>query len=262
MTNITMIGLDIAKNVFEAVCLNQEGKMVMRMRLKRSQVLGWFAKQVPCVVGMEACCGAHYWAREITKLGHKVRVLPPQHVKPYIRTNKSDTHDALAICRALQDPEMTSVSIADSRRQDLQALHRMRSLLIRERTAWVNQMRGFLLERGISLPKSIHRARAGVRAILQNPPASVSLMFRSLLEEQYRQLCDKDDLICRLNEENAREVEQDDSAKRVMEVLGVGALTASALVLKICHAGAYRNGRHFSASLGLVPRHEGTGERL
>jgi transposase len=262
MKNITTIGLDIAKNVFEVCCQDDKGKTMERKRLMRFQVLAWFGGQSPCLVGVEACCGAHYWAREITKRGHTVRIIPPQHVKPFVRTNKSDAHDAQAICRALREPDMTFVSIADPCQQDSQALHRVRSRIIRERTALINQMRGFLLEYGIALPKRIEQARKGLEKLIQGPSEVLSPLIRSLFEDHYRELQAKDQKIEAYTAHIERQVQEDPAATRVRKVLGIGPLTASALVLKVRHESTYRNGRHFSAAIGLVPRHDGTGGKI
>ena len=262
MKKISIIGLDIAKNIFEVSCQDDKGNVVRRSRLRRGQVLLWFAEQAPCQVGLEACGGAHYWAREIKKRGHDVKIIPPQHVKPFVRANKNDCHDAKAIGRALREPDMPFVSIAAPEHQDGQALHRVRSRLIKERTSLVNQLRGFLMEYGIVLPKRIDRARKGFQMLIQDPPESLSHRFRSLLEDHWKELCEKDRKIDHYSTEIEGLVNGNPAGIRVRKIRGVGPLSASALLLKIRHASSYRNGRHFSASLGLVPRHEGTGGHI
>jgi transposase len=256
---ITTVGLDIAKNVFEICCQDERGNTIERRTLKRDHVSGWFAKQPPLDVGMEACGGAHYWAREISKWGHSVRIIPPQYVKPFVRTNKNDAHDAQAICRALREPDMPTVAIADPGQQDVQALHRVRSRLIRERTALVNQARGLLLEYGIAMPKRIDQARKGIERLIQEPRKDFSPLFHSILEDHYRDLQRVDEKVALYGKRIEQLVIQEPAGERVMKILGIGALTASALLIKVRHQSAYKNGRHFSASLGLVPRHEGTG---
>jgi len=262
MKEVTIIGLDIAKSVFEVCSQDDGGNVVERRQLVRGHVLGWFAQRPPCRVGIEACGGSHYWAREITRLGHQVRIIPPQYVKPYVRTNKSDAHDAQAIGRALREPDMPSVAIATVPEQDVQALHRVRSRLIAERTALINQLRGLLGEYGIVLPKRIEQARKGFTKLLENPPEALSLMFRDLLRDHNQELHQKDEKIDRYTTQIEQQVEADPAGQRVRKILGIGPLTASALVIKVRHGSAYQNGRHFSASLGLIPRHAGTGGKV
>lgn len=262
MKKISIIGLDIAKVKFEACAQDERGKTIERKKLNRGQVLTWFDQQESCFVGMEACGGAHYWAREITKRGHTVRIVPPQYVKPYVVRNKSDRHDARAIAQALRDPEVPCVSIATAEQQDIQVLHRLRSRCIRERTALVNQLRGFLLEYGIALPKRVDKARAGFQALIAEASGALSVEFRGILEEQVRELRRKDEKIEAYTKKIEETVKTDPSGERVQGIPGIGPLIASALLLKVRHESIYRNGRHLAASLGLVPRHEGTGGHL
>ena len=262
MSHNNLIGLDISKNVFEVCVQNEKGEVMERNTLTRTNVLGWFSTQEKSTIGLEACGGAHYWARELTKQGHKVKILPPQHVKPFVRTNKSDMHDAQAIGRALREPDMPVVPIADREQQDLQALHRMRQRLVEERTALINQMRGFLLEYGIALPLGIERMREGIKTILEKRPETLSAYFLDVLQDQYSDLILKDEKISGYTNKIEERVAKDASGKRVMEMVGIGVLSASALLIKLRHAGTYENGRHFAASIGLVPRHEGTGGKI
>ena len=262
MEKNSIIGLDIAKMSFEVCVQNTKGHTLERKRLRRDQVLSWFALREPSRVGMEACGGAHYWARELIKRGHEVRILPPQYVKPYVVRNKSDRHDARAIAQALRDPEVPSVEIASPENQGIQILHRVRTRLIRQRTAMINQLRGFLLEFGIALPKRIYAARQGVKKLLEEKPESLSMACGMVVEDYVKEFQDLDDKIDEYTKKIERSVQADPAARRVQKVLGVGALSASALVLKIRHESTYKNGRHFAASIGLVPRHDGTGGLL
>ena len=262
MNKISMIGLDIAKDVFELCVQDDMGHTQERRQLKRKDVLNWFGRRAPSRVGLEACGGAHYWAREIGKRGHEVKMIPAQYVKPFVRTNKSDAHDAQAICRVLREPDVPSVAIADILQQDIQALHRVRSRLVKERTTLVNQVRGLLLEHGIALPKRIDRARHGLRGLLQSPPPEMSPLFVSIMQDHASDLHRCDEKISNYGSRIEKLVTEDPGGERVMKIPGIGPLSASALVLKVRHASAYRNGRHFAASLGLVPRHEGTGGKV
>jgi transposase len=262
MNNNSLIGLDISKNVFQVCAQDEKGHVTMKKRLSRLNVLSWFSQQPPATIGIEACGGSHYWARELKAQGHEVKILPPQHVKPFVRTNKSDAHDAQAIARALREPDIASVPIADRVQQDMQVLHRMRQRLVAERTALVNQIRGFLLEYGIALPVGVARARDGAKALLEKRPTSLSSDFLQVLQDQFSELLVKDEKIVFYKEQIEKQVQADRAGVRVMKMLGIGVLSASALLIKLRHAGTYRNGRHFAASIGLVPRHEGTGGKI
>lgn len=262
MNNNSLIGLDISKHVFQVCVQDERGHVTMKKRLSRLNVLSWFSQQRPATIGIEACGGAHYWARELKTQGHDVKILPPQHVKPFVRSNKSDAHDAHAIARALREPDISPVPIADRAQQDMQVLHRMRQRLVEERTALVNQIRGFLLEYGIALPVGIDRAREGAKNLLEEHPATLSSDFLQVLQDQFSELLGKDEKIASYKNKIEKQVQADAAGVRVMKMLGIGVLSASALLIKLRHSGTYRNGRHFAASMGLVPRHEGTGGKV
>lgn len=259
MNNNNLIGLDIAKNVFEVCVQNAQGQVLKKKRLSRASVLRWFSQQGQARVGLEACGGAHYWARALKAQGHDVKILPPQHVKPFVRSNKSDAHDAHAIARALREPDIAGVAISDREQQDLKALHRVRQRLVEARTALINQVRGFLLEYGIALPQGLDRARAGIRGLLAERPTGLSSDFLAVLQDQWSECLRYDEQIGAYTKRLQVRVEEDPCGVRVSAVAGIGVLTASALLIKLRHAGTYRNGRHFAASLGLVPRHAGSG---
>jgi transposase len=190
---VTTIGLDLAKSVFQVHGEDAQGNGVVRKRLRRAQVLRWFANVPACLVGIEACGGAHYWARALTPLGHTVRIIPPQYVRPFVKTNKSDTRDAQAICRAVRAPDMVFVPLASPADQDLQALHRVRARLVKERTALCNQTRGLLLEYGLTVPKGGGRLRRQVQQWLGAPPAEITASLLRIIQEQYSELLAKDD---------------------------------------------------------------------
>jgi len=162
----TIIGIDLAKSVFEVYVEDEGGQGITRCRLSRKKVLPWFANRAPALVGMEACGGAHHWAREVTKLGHEVRLIAPQYVKPWVQTNKSDAADARAICRAVQEPGMRFVGMASEAQQAVQALHRVRSRYLNNRTALVNQTRGILLEYGLAIPTGVASVRNALALLL------------------------------------------------------------------------------------------------
>jgi transposase len=188
MNKITTIGLDLAKNVFHAVCCDEQGKVVRKNMLKRSQVLAYFATLPQCLVGMEACASAHHWARELGALGHQVKLIPPQYVKPYVRGNKNDYNDALAIAEAVIRPEMHFVAVKTTEQQDIQALHRLRERRLADRTALCNQLRGLLAEYGLILPTGVNLLRRSLPELLEDGENGLSDLFRRLLAQNYQQL--------------------------------------------------------------------------
>jgi len=253
------IGIDLAKHVFEVYVETERGQVVERRRLSRKKLRGWMANRPPALVGMEACGGAHYWARELTKLGHTVRLLAPQYVKPWVQTNKSDRADARAICRAVQEPGMRCVSVATEEQQTVQALHRVRSRLLRGRTAVVNQLRGLLLEYGVAIPQGLAPLRKALTELLTEDrwPG----LFRQLLEDQRAEWQALDHRIARVTQQLERLSQTEPSCVRLQQIPGIGPLSASALWVKLSGQ-AYTNGRHLAAALGLVPKHTGTGGKI
>jgi len=188
MGEITTVGLDLAKHVFHLIGCNEHGKEVKRKMLERGQVLAYFANLPPCLIGMEACASAHYWARQLEELGHEVRLIAPQHVKAYVRGDKNDYNDARAIAEAARRPDMRFVAVKTVEQQDVQALHRLREARVGERTALCNQLRGLLAEYGIVLPQGVGAVRKRVPELLKEAENGLSDFFRPLLADGYRQL--------------------------------------------------------------------------
>jgi transposase len=259
MDKTTTIGLDLAKNVFHVVCCNEHGKMVRKKMLKRSKVLEYFANLPHCLVGMEACASAHHWARELGALGHEVKLIPPQHVKPYVRGNKNDYNDALAIAEAVIRPQMRFVEIKTEAQQDIQALHRLRERRLQERTALCNQLRGLLAEYGLILPKGISAMRRRIPELLEDAENGLSDFFRRLLAQSYRHLLELDTHIDVYGEELKCYSGQSEACQRLQTIPGFGPVVASAFASHVATGESYRRGRDVSASIGLVPRQHSSG---
>ncbi|MCP4288840.1 MAG: IS110 family transposase [Gammaproteobacteria bacterium] len=259
MNKITTVGLDLAKSVFHAVCCDNRGKVVRKKMLRRSQVLKYFVNLPGCIVGMEACASAHYWARELEVLGHQVKLIPPQYVKAYVRGNKNDYNDALAIAEAVVRPEMRFVAVKTTDQQDLQALLRLREGCLKERTALCNRIRGLLAEYGLILPKGVNVLRRHLPEFLEDGENGLNDLFRRLLAEGYQQLQDLDRHVDYYTCELERQAQQHDECRRLQTIPGYGSIVASAFHSTIGNGEAYRRGRDVSASLGLVPRQHSSG---
>jgi len=259
MDKITTIGLDLAKQVFHAVCCDRRGKVVKKRMLKRGQVRGYFAKLPSCLVAMEACASAHYWAREITALGHEVKLIAPQYVKPHVRGNKNDYNDALGITEAVHCAEMRFVAVKTPAQQDIQALHRLRERRVAERTALCNQVRGLLAEYGLVVAKGVGRLRRELPRLLEDGENGLSGLFRRLLAECYEQLQELDGHIEGYTEEMTRHSREDDACRRLQTIPGYGPIVSSVFSAVVGNGETYRRGRDVSASLGLVPKQHSTG---
>ncbi|MEE8342344.1 MAG: IS110 family transposase [Gammaproteobacteria bacterium] len=259
MGKLTTIGLDLAKNVFHVVCCDARGKIVRKRQLKRGQVLAFFAKLERCLVGMEACAGAHYWGRELEALGHEVKLIPAQYVKAFVRGNKNDYNDALAIAEAVVRPEMRYVTIKTPAQQDIQALHRLRERSVQMRTGLCNQIRGLVGEYGLVCAKGVATLRRRIPEWLEDGEHGLSDLFRRLLSESYRQLQELDVHIATYTREVERQSEQSAACQRLQTIPGYGPIVASVFHSQIGNGEAYRRGRDASASLGLVPRQHSSG---
>ncbi len=253
---ITTIGLDLAKHVFQVHGVDEQGRAVLRKALKRSQVVLFFSQISPCLIGMEACGSAHHWARKLQVLGHTVRLMAPQFVKPYVKTNKHDAADAEAICEAVQRPSMRFVAVKTAEQQAGLSLHRARQGFVKARTATANQIRGLLAEFGITLPQGIaHLNMAGERMADEALPMSLRRLIENLLSH-YRQL---DTRIIELEREIHTWHRGSDASQRLAAIPGVGLLTATAVAASVGNARQFKNARQMAAFLGLVPRQHSSG---
>lgn len=256
---ITTIGLDIAKSVFHLVAVNLRGKPLKKKQLKRHQLLAYFAKLESCLVVMEACGSANHWARELKALGHDVKLIAPQYVKPYVKGNKNDYNDAEAIAEAAQRPTMRFVPIKNIEQQDVQNIHRQRERLKGQRTALSNQIRGLLAEYGVAIHKGIATLKRELPLILEDGSNALTVGARELFAELFDELIAINERLERC-EQRIKAVNQgNEQCQRLDEVLGIGAITASALYAAAGDGSDFVNGRHFSAWLGLVPGQHSTG---
>lgn len=258
--NIVTCGIDLAKSVFQIHHVGVAGYVVCKKQLKRSEVLKFFANRELCLIGMEACGGAHYWARELSRLGHTVRLMSPQHVKPYIVGNKNDANDAAGICEAVTRPSMRFVGIKTPAQQDILLLHRIREQKVKARTALVNQIRGLLAEYGHVLDKTIEKLRKGLLSLLSDESDNgLSELARRNFHHLYEDLLLLDSQIARNEQEMSALTLATDDCRRLMTLPGVGIITASALVAHIGDIHQFKNGRELSGYLGLVPRQNSSG---
>jgi transposase len=256
---ITTIGIDLAKNVFQVHGVDVKGKVLLKKQLRRNKVLEFFANLTPCLIGMEACGGANYWARQLANLGHTTKVMAPQYVKPYVKTNKSDAADAEAICEAVTRPTMRFVPIKNEEQQAITSIHRARHGFVKARTAQSNQIRGFLGEYGIVMPRGITRIRKEVPIIAEEAESNLPITFRMLLLKLLENFNELDRQINELQEQIVTWHKNSKASTRLAEVPGIGPITASAIVATIGNGKNFKNGRQLAAWLGLVPRQHSTG---
>lgn len=256
---IKVLGIDLAKNSFQLHGVDKDGHDVLKKKLSRRKLTAFMANLQSCLIGLEACGGAHHWVRTFTQMGHTVRLIAPQFVKPYVKSNKNDAVDAEAICEAVQRPSMRFVPVKAIEQQDLQSVHRIRSQQVARRTAQANQIRGLLLEYGIAIPKGIASIRKAIPGILEDAENTLSSFFRELLRELYDEMVHLDERISTLEQKLKMICVQSEDCQRLLTIPGVGFLTATALIAAIGDITVFKNGRELAAWLGLVPRQHSTG---
>ena len=258
MGEVSTIGLDLAKNVFQVHGADASGAVVLRKTLRRSQVLSFFEAQPACTVAMEACSSAHHWAREIAKLGHAVRLIPPAYVKPFVKRQKNDAADAEGICEAAQRPTMRFVAVKSEVAQAAALVFRARDLLVRQRTQIINALRGHLAEFGVVVAKGPSHVGRLIPAV-QDPNGPVPEIARPILQLLVETLQALDERIARLDREIAQRAREDETGRRLMSVPGVGPVIATALMALAPPAATFKCGRDFAAWLGLTPLQHSTG---
>lgn len=256
---ITRIGLDTAKNVFQVHGVDEHGKVVLKKQLTRNRVLAFFANLPPCLVGMEACAGTHYWARELTKLGHSAKLMAAQFVAPYRKSGKNDANDADAICEASGRPNMRFVAVKSVEQQAILAVHRARSLLVEERTALVNQIRGLLGEFGIIEAQGVDKLRRALPDLLEEGENGLPGLARETFAELMERLRSLDSRVVHYDRRIEGIAKEMAAARRLMAIEGIGPITATALVATLGNATVFQNGRQFAAWLGLTPKQHSSG---
>jgi len=257
--NNTIIGLDIAKQIFHLVQLNSFGKQILKKKLRRKQLLRYFSNLKPCTIAMESCASSQHWAREFERFGHKVVLLPAQHVKPFVRGNKNDYNDALAIAEASRFCEIRPVAVKTVEQQSIQAIYRLRRGAIGDRTALCNQVRGLLGEFGIIMNQGITPLRKGIPEILEDGDNGLNSMFREALELKHTQLGQLDKLVKEFDQMINKYAKNHVEIQRLQTIPGFGPIVSSNFYSIIGNGHAYSNGRGVSASLGIVPRQHSSG---
>ncbi len=262
MNDCQFLGIDLAKNVFQLHGASADGKVVFKKRLTREQLAQFLLHLPPCVVAMEACASANHWGRVFTQMGHQVKLISPQFVKPFVKGNKTDGNDAEAICEALQRPTMRFVPIKSVEQQDIQSMHRIRSRLVNERTGLVCQIRGILAERGIVFAQAITRVRREVPVILADQASDITPIMRALLLELMDEMRAIDVRIGFMDRQIETIFKSREDCQRIAKIAGVGPKTATAFIAAVGNPAEFKNGRHFAAWLGLVPRQHSSGDKV
>jgi transposase len=256
------VGMDLAKNVFQLHGVDRQEKPVLRKRLGRGEMYGWIVGNIgrECEIGMEACGAAHHWARKLMAQGYRVKLIAPQFVKPYVKGNKNDARDAEAICEAMSRPGMHFVAVKSVEQQDVQAIHRVRSELIEQRTAKVNQIRGLSGEYGLVAPIRIEALRRAIPIWLEDAENGLHARFRWLLQGLWKDLQGLDERIKEMDKEIGL-LGKEPAAQRLQTIPGIGPISATALVSAVGDASQFRSGRHMAAWLGLTPKQHSSGEK-
>lgn len=257
--NISTIGIDLAKEVFQLHAVDQAGKTIYKKKMRRAEMILHLSNLPSCLIGMEACASSHYWARKLSQMGHTVKLMAPQFVKPYVKSNKNDAADAEAICEAVTRPNMRFVSIKDVEQQTILSIHRVRQLLVTERTAQVNQIRGLLAEFGIVMPKGIGHLAKRIPDILEDAENDLTNGMRDLIlccfermKRISKEIDQKELLIRQWHKQNSL-------STKLEKIPGIAPLTASVFVATIGNALEFKSGRELSAYIGLVPRQHSSG---
>ena len=257
---IKTLGIDIGKRTFHLVGMDKKGNILLRKKMSRSQLLPFVANLNCCVIGIESCSGAHYWGRQFSIYGHEVKLIAPQFVKPYVKGNKNDFNDSEAICEAVSRPTMRFVPIKSVEQQNVQNVHSIRQRLVWNRTALANQIRGILLEYGIIIPQGIIYVRKQISQVISEEGTELNEFTKNLLQILYQEFCELDQKVKQM-EIYIQEISKKSEICQRLEknIKGVGPITSTALIGAIGDGREFKNGRHLSAWLGLVPKQHSTG---
>jgi transposase len=256
---IRSVGIDLGKTTFHLVALGDNGKVLLKKKFTQKQLIAFTANMQTCLIGMEACSGSHFLGRALRAQGHDVKLIPAQFVQPFVKSNKNDFIDAEAIAEAVERENMRFVAIKTDDQLDLQALHRVRDRLMTRRTALINQIRAFLLERGIVFAKSPIRLREALPEVLENVNENLTPRMRNLVAMLWSEWKDLELQIMQMNDEVERIASSDEACRRLRQIPGIGPLVATAIVASIGNGAAFRKGREFAAWMGLLPKQHSTG---
>ena len=262
MTTLSsVLGIDIAKNIFQLHGVDSSGKRILKQRIEREKLSAYVANLPLSTIAMESCGGANYWARVFQRQGHTVKLVSPQFVKPFVKTNKNDANDAEAIVEAVSRPSMHFVPVKQVEQQDIQSLHRVRSRLVKNRTALINEIRGLNLEYGIAIPQGALKVKSHLRSIIDDKGNELTIASRELIQELYDELVDLEERLKKIEKKIKLICKENDQCQRLLSIPGIGELTATAIVAAVPNANEFKNGRHMAAWLGLVPRQSSSGNK-
>jgi len=256
---VTLIGIDLAKSIFQVCGVNQAGKRVFNRQVRRARLMECLLQHPDATMAMEACSGSNYWGRELQQRGYKVMLIPPQHVKPFVKGNKNDRNDAFAITEAARRPDLKCVEPRTLLQTEMIQVHRLLERMIRQRTALINQLRGFLSEHGIVVSRGRERLSAVMPELLEDADNGLGPSSRKLFQTMYEEWQQMNQAIGRVEQELEAHAKADEPAQRLMQMRGVGVKISTAMIAQVGNGHGYKSGRHYSANLGLIPRERSSG---
>ncbi len=259
MKEVNMIGIDLAKNIFQLHCSDLSGKMLWKKKIKREQLKQTMANTPKCIVVMESCGGSHYWARKFIEMGHDAKLIAPKFVKPFVKTNKNDANDAEAIVEAAMRPNMRFVAVKTIIQQETLCFHRIRERLVKNRTALANEIRGLLTEFGVVFPQGISKVREFLPTLTEDATNELSDFARQIFQDLYQEFCWLDKNVKKIESQIEQLAKGSEACKKIMKIPGIGPLTATAIVATVGNPHLFKNGRHLSVYFGLVPRQHSSG---